>query len=194
MLSDSPGALPSIGSGKRLQGGERYSEVVLGLGGDRHQHDEPIDVVFGGSPGGSKSQGPISCTSSPQSGCGYSNGSPSATRINGGRRAKSSAERTGGAPAAARTVLSGPSIAFSATHAGIDACGLQAELSAGGHAGGQRAQRDPVTASVQLGQQRTDRVQMPQGGRGVRQNRCHQGVFAVRGASISRSRRRSAPG
>src|SRR6202022_1754671 len=50
---------------------------------------------------------------SPQSGWGYSNGSPPATSISGARRRNSSAVLTGGAPASARTRFSDGSISRS---------------------------------------------------------------------------------
>ena len=62
--------------------------------------------------GGSKSHGPINSTEAPQSGCGYSNGSPVATSISGARLSNSSALRTALAPAVSRTMFTGFSIAL----------------------------------------------------------------------------------
>ena len=62
---------------------------------------------------GSNMQGPIICTASPQSVCGYSNGLPLATSISGARRINSSAEATGGAPALARILLPAGNTALS---------------------------------------------------------------------------------
>src|SRR5271157_5206477 len=91
--------------GERRDG--RLDELLIGLllRRRRDQDDRPVnrrEPLGNPSMAGSNMQGPIICTASPQSVCGYSNGLPLATSVSGARCMKSSADATGGAPALSR--------------------------------------------------------------------------------------------